>query len=39
MQNIDCFEGGLKLADIKTRNAVDNNLNTRIKYIIVRLKN
>ena len=39
MQKIDCFEGGLKLADIKTKNALDNDLNPRIKYIILRLNN
>ena len=36
-QKIDWCEGGLKLADIETKNVGDNYLNPRIKYIIVRL--
>ena len=41
MQNarIDYCEGGLQLADIATSNVGDNYLNTRIKYIIIRLEN
>ena len=39
MQNIDWFEGGLKLADIATKNVGENYLNAIIKYIMVRLEN
>ena len=35
MQNIDWCEGGLKLDDISTKNFGDNDLNPRIKYIMV----
>ena len=38
MYNIDQYEGGLKLADIVTNNDSDNDLNNRIKYIMVRLE-
>ena len=39
MHNIDWCEGVLQLADITTKNVGDNELNTRIKYIMVRLDN
>ena len=39
IQNIDWCEGGLKLAYISTKNVGENNLNTRMKYIIVKLDN
>ena len=38
MQNIDWCEGGLQLADISNNNVGENDLNTRSKYIIVRLE-
>ena len=34
MHRIDWCEGGLKLADIATKNFGENDLNTRMKYII-----
>ena len=37
MHKIDWFEGGLKLADIATKNVGDNDLTPRMKYIMVRL--
>ena len=37
--NIDCCEGGMKLADIATDNVGDNYLNPRMKYITVMLDN
>ena len=39
MHKIDWCEGGLQLADISTKNAVDHDLTTRMKYIMVRLEN
>ena len=39
MHKIDWCEGGLKLVDIATNNVGENDLNTRIKYIMVRLDN
>ena len=39
MNNIDWCEGGLKLADIATKNVGKNDLNPRMKYIMVRLEN
>ena len=39
IHKIDWCEGGLKLADIVTNNLGENNLNTIIKYIMVRLDN
>ena len=39
MHNIDWCEGGLKLSDIATKNVGGNDLNIRMKYIIVRLDN
>ena len=39
MHKIDWCEGGLKLSYIATNNAGDNDLNTRMKYIMARLEN
>ena len=39
MQNIDWLEGGLKMADIPTRDVGENSLNHRMKYIMVSLDN
>ena len=39
MHKIDWCEGGIQLADIATKNGVENYLNTRMKYIIIRLDN
>ena len=39
MHNIYWFEGGLKLAEIATKNFGENDLNPRMKYIMVRLYN
>ena len=39
MHNIDWFEGGLQLSDIETKNVGENDINPRIKYIMVRLEN
>ena len=39
MHKIDWCEGGLKLADIATNNAGENDLTPRMKYIMVRLEN
>ena len=39
MHNIDWCEGVLQLADIDTNNVGENDLNTRIKYIMARLEN
>ena len=39
MHNIDWCEGGLKLEDIVANNVSDNELNPRMKYIMVRLDN
>ena len=36
---IDGCEGGLQLSDIATKNAGENDLNTRMKYIMVGLEN
>ena len=38
MHKIEWCEGGLQLADIDTKNVGENNLNIRIKYIMVRLE-
>ena len=35
MHKIDWYEGGLKLVDIATKNFGENDLNPRIKYIMV----
>ena len=37
MHKIDWCEGGLQLADIATKNIYENDLNTRMKYIMVSL--
>ena len=39
MHNIDWCEEGLKLADIATNNVGENDLNTRINNIMIRLDN
>ena len=39
MHKIDWCEGGLKLTDISTKNVGENDLNTRMKYIMARLGN
>ena len=39
MKNIDWCEGGLKLTDIVTKNVGENDINYRMKYIMVRLDN
>ena len=39
MQKIDWCEGGLKLADIGTKNVSEPDLIPRVKYIMVRLEN
>ena len=39
MYNNEWCEGGLKLADIATKNVGENVLNTRMKYNMVRLDN
>ena len=39
MYNIDWCEGGMKLAEIATKNVDENDLNHRMKYIRVRLEN
>ena len=38
MHKIDLCDGGLKLADIATRNVFEYDLNPRMKYIMVRLE-
>ena len=37
MHKIDWCEGGLQLVDIATKDIGENYLNTRMKYIMVRL--
>ena len=39
MQKIGWCEGGLQLSDIAAKNVGENDLNKRMKYIIVRLDN
>ena len=39
LYKIDCCEGGLKMADIATKNIGKNDLNPVIKYIMVSLDN
>ena len=39
MQKIDWCEGGLKWADIGTKNVSEPDLTPRMKYIMVRLEN
>ena len=38
LPKIDWCEGGLKLVDTATQNVGENELNPRMKYIMVRLK-
>ena len=37
MHKVDWYEGGLQLVEIATKNVGENDLNTRMKYIMVRL--
>ena len=37
MHRIDWYEGGLKLADIATKNVSEPDLTPRMKYIMLRL--
>ena len=37
MHKIDWCEGCIQLVDILTKNVGDNDLNTRMKYIMVRI--
>ena len=39
MHKIDWCEGGLQFSDIANKNVGENDLNTRMKYIMVRLEN
>ena len=39
MRKINWCEGGMKLADIGTKNVSDPNLTKRMRYIMVRLEN
>ena len=39
IHKIDYYEGGIQLTDIVTKNVGKNDLNPRIKYIMVRLCN
>ena len=39
MHRIDWCEGGLKLADISAKNLVENDLNPRMKYIMLSFDN
>ena len=39
MHKIDWCEGGMQLTDIATKNVGENDLNTIMKYIMVRLDN
>ena len=39
MHKIDWCEGGLQLADIGTKNVIELDLTTRMKYIMIRLEN
>ena len=39
MHKIEWFEGYLQLADIATKNVGENDLNIRMKYIMIRLDN
>ena len=39
IHNIDWCEGGIQLVDIATNNVGENVLNSRMKYIMVRLDN
>ena len=39
MHKIEWFEGCMQLEDISTKNVGENDLNPRMKYIMVRLDN
>ena len=39
MHKIDWFEGGLQMEYITTNNVCENDLNTRLRYIMVMLNN
>ena len=39
MHKIDWWEGGLQLADIRTKNVSEPDITPRIKYIMVRVEN
>ena len=39
MHKVDWYEGGIQLVDIVTKNFGENDLNTRMKYIMVSLEN
>ena len=39
MHKIEWCEGGLQLADIGTKNVIEPDLTSRMKYIVVRLEN
>ena len=39
MHKVDWCEGGLQLSYIATKNVGEHDLNTRMKYIMVRLDN
>ena len=39
IHKIDWCEGGLQLSDIETKNVGDNDLNPKMKYIMVRIDN
>ena len=39
MHKIDWYEGGLKMSEIAAKNIGDNDLNNRMKYIMVRIDN
>ena len=39
MHNIDWYEGGLKLAEISTKNVGEHDLTPRMKYMMVILNN
>ena len=38
MHKTDCFEGGLQLADIGTKNVSEPDQTRRMRYIMVRLE-
>ena len=39
MHKIDCWKGGLQLADIGTKNVIEPDITPRMKYITGRLEN
>ena len=39
MDNIDWCEGGLPLSEIATNNVDENDLNTKMKYIMISIDN